>query len=111
MTAPLPGTKLITPSGRPASLNTLKIIQLESNEVDAGFHNTTFPKRLDEPLKNILPIRAGDEGKFAPIAVKLKGEIATTYPSYSRLKRIGKIIPKVYIHFYSILHVNSLVVA
>jgi hypothetical protein len=28
-----------------------------------------------------LPINAGEVGRLAPMAVKLKGEIATTYPS------------------------------
>jgi hypothetical protein len=30
---------------------------------------------------------AGDVGKFAPIAVKLKGEIATTYPSFDIMNK------------------------
>lgn len=42
-TGPSAGTKLTTPGGTPASVITLKIVQLESNAVSDGFHNTAQP--------------------------------------------------------------------
>jgi len=80
MPLPEPGTKLITPSGKPASCKTLNTTQLDRIAVEAGFQRTTLPKGvIYEGL--VLPIIAGEVDKFAPMAVKLKGEIATTYPS------------------------------
>ena len=46
--------------------------QAESACVEAGFQTT------------VLPIRAGDVVRFAPIAVKLNGLIAKTNPSSGR---------------------------
>ena len=69
ISAPFDGTILITPSGRPASLNKSIIIFAEYTWVAAGFQITTFP------------IRAGAAHKFAHIEVKLNGVIAKTNPS------------------------------
>ena len=59
-----PGTKLITPSGRPASRRIWKTNQLERIAVCDGFHTT------------VLPISAGAVGRLPPMAVKLNGVTA-----------------------------------
>src|SRR3970040_278508 len=64
----LPGTKLITPSGSPASRSRHMMCHDESTAAAAGFHTT------------VHPISAGDVGRFPQIAVKLKGVIAYTNP-------------------------------
>ena len=46
--------------------------QAESAAVEAGFHTI------------VLPISAGDDVRFAPIAVKLNGLTAKTKPSSAR---------------------------
>jgi hypothetical protein len=56
--------KLMTPGGRPASSSSLKMNQLLSTAVAAGFHTTA------------LPINAGAVGRLPPMAVKLKGVMA-----------------------------------
>ena len=70
--APLPGRKLTTPGGRPASSSSFSVQYDESAAVEAGFQSTTSP------------ISAGLETRFAPIAVKLNGLIAKTKPSSGR---------------------------
>ena len=67
-----PKTTFITPSGTPASLKTSIIIFAENTWLSLGFQTT------------VLPIIAADAGKFAAIAVKLKGVIAYTNPSKGR---------------------------
>lgn len=42
-TGPSAGTKFTTPGGTPASLQILKIVQLDNNAVSLGFHNTALP--------------------------------------------------------------------
>lgn len=42
-TGPSEGTKFTTPGGTPASFITLNIVQLDSNAVSDGFHNTAHP--------------------------------------------------------------------
>ena len=54
---------------KPASLKTLKRVQLESIAVLAGFP---------------FPMRVGVAERFPPMAVKLKGEMAATKPSRPR---------------------------
>src|ERR1051325_684837 len=70
--APLPGRKLITPGGTPASSSSFNVQYEETAAVDAGFQRITSP------------ISAGLVERLAPIAVKLKGEIAKTKPSSGR---------------------------
>src|SRR5690242_7598719 len=70
--APEPGTKLITPGGRPASRRSSIRYQLESTEVEAGFQTT------------VLPSSAGAVGRLPAIEVKLKGVMAKTKPSSGR---------------------------
>ena len=60
----LPGTKLITPGGSPASSSRRNMYQPESSADAAGFHST------------VLPITAGAVERLPPMAVKLNGEIA-----------------------------------
>ena len=69
---PRPGTKLMTPGGRPAASSSLSTYQFERIEVEAGFQST------------VLPISAGELGRLAPIAVKLNGVTAKTKPSSGR---------------------------
>ena len=69
---PRVGTKLITPSGIPASLKILKKVQFERRDVLEGFQMTTFP------------IRVGVALRFVPMAVKLKGEMEAMNPSSGR---------------------------
>ena len=69
---PWAGTKLTTPGGKPASLNILNIVQLESIAVSDGFHSV------------VLPMRVGVAPRFAPMAVKLNGEIDAMKPSRPR---------------------------
>src|SRR5258708_25794203 len=69
---PEPGTKLITPGGRPASRRSSTRCQLESTEVEAGFQTT------------VLPSSAGAVGRLPAIEVKLKGVTAKTKPSSGR---------------------------
>src|SRR2546423_7368988 len=69
ISAPEPWTRLITPGGSPASSNRRSVYQAESAAVDAGFQTT------------VLPISAGEDVRFAPIAVKLNGLTAKTNPS------------------------------
>ena len=64
MSAALPGTKLITPGGRPASSRTRNTYHALSIALEAGFQTT------------LLPMRAGAPERLPPIAVKLKGETA-----------------------------------
>ena len=59
-----PGTKLITPSGMPASRRIWNTNQLERIAVCDGFHTT------------VLPISAGAVGRLPPMAVKLNGVTA-----------------------------------
>ena len=59
-----PGTKLITPSGSPASRRIWKTNQLERIAVCDGFQRTA------------LPISAGAVGRLPPMAVKLNGVTA-----------------------------------
>src|SRR5262245_20081083 len=73
--APRPGTKLITPGGRPAASNSRIRYQLLRIDDDAGFHST------------VLPISAGAVGRFPAIDVKLKGVTANTKPSSARYSR------------------------
>lgn len=47
--SPSLGTKLITPSGIPASRRILKMIQLERMAASDGFHTVTFPIRAGVP--------------------------------------------------------------
>ena len=68
----VPGTKLITPGGRPASSSSWKKYQPESSADAAGFHRT------------VLPIIAGAVDRLPPIAVKLNGVTAKTKPSSGR---------------------------
>ena len=56
-----PGTRLITPSGRPAACNRRIVRCAETTAVLAGFQTT------------VLPMSAGAEGGSPPIAVKLNG--------------------------------------
>ena len=72
MAAESPGMKLITPGGRPASMNACITIQFEKTAVDAGFQRT------------VLPASAGAIDRLPPMAVKLKGEMASTKPSRAR---------------------------
>jgi hypothetical protein len=51
------------------------IIQAEYTAEDAGFHNT------------VLPSMAGADGRFPPMAVKLKGVTANTKPSQGRYSK------------------------
>ena len=67
-----PGTKLITPGGRPASSKICMMYQAESIAVAPGFQST------------VLPISAGALGRLPPIAVKLNGVTAYTNPSSGR---------------------------
>src|SRR5690606_18593666 len=71
-TGPLVYTKLITPSGNPASFKMSINKAAAYTWVLAGFHTTT------------LPHMAGAEGKLPLIAVKLKGVTANTKPSKAR---------------------------
>ena len=59
-----PKTTLITPSGNPASLKISMITLAENTWLSLGFQTT------------VLPIIAAEAGKFAAIAVKLKGVTA-----------------------------------
>src|SRR3954471_11882508 len=70
--APLPGTKLTTPGGSPASSSSFNIQYDEYAAGEAGFQST------------LLPISAGLDVRLAPIAVKLNGLIAKTKPSSGR---------------------------
>src|SRR3954451_22538766 len=70
--APLPGRKLPTPGGRPASSSSFSVQYEESAAVEAGFQSTTSP------------IRAGLPISVAPIAVKLNGLIAKANPPSGR---------------------------
>ena len=70
--AALPGTKLMTPGGRPASCRICKVCHAERIAVPAGFQMV------------VHPISAGAVGRLAPIAVKLNGEMAYTNPSRPR---------------------------
>src|SRR3954465_5698116 len=70
--APLPGRKLITPGGTPASSSSFIVQEEETAAVEAGFQRITSP------------IRAGLVERLAPMAVKLNGEIAKTNPSSGR---------------------------
>lgn len=67
-----PGTNWITLGGRPASIRMLYTVQFEAIADGDGFQTTTFP------------IRAGAQGRFPPMAVKLKGLTAYTKPSRGR---------------------------
>jgi hypothetical protein len=69
---PCPGMKLITPGGRPASINTCISTQLDRIDVLAGFHSVVFP------------ISATDVFRFDAIAVKLNGVTVKTKPSSDR---------------------------
>ena len=69
---PLPGIKLITPSGRPASLSISIIKYPDNTAVVAGFHTM------------VLPIMAGAVHKLPAMAVKLKGLNANINPSRGR---------------------------
>ena len=69
---PDPFTTLITPGGRPASSRTRMLTALLSADFSEGFQTT------------VLPIRAGVEGRFTPMAVKLNGVSARTKPSSGR---------------------------
>ena len=70
--APAPYTRLITPSGSPASCSSLMMKYAEYAAVDAGFQTTVFP------------ISAGLVGRLPAIDVKLKGVTAKTKPSSGR---------------------------
>ncbi len=70
--APLPVTMLMTPGGSPASSSRRMVKCAENCWVGEGFQTTT------------LPIRAGADGRFAAMAVKLNGVIARTKPSSGR---------------------------
>ena len=59
-----PGTKLMTPSGMPASRRIWNTNQLERIAVCDGFQTT------------VLPISAGAVGRLPPMAVKLNGVTA-----------------------------------
>src|SRR5512133_1699886 len=61
---PLPGTKWITPGGRPAASSTLRMYQALGIAEDAGFQTT------------VLPISAGEVGRLPAIEVKLNGVTA-----------------------------------
>ena len=67
-----PCSTLITPSGKPAFLNTSTIILAENTCEALGFQITT------------LPIRAALAGRLPEIAVKLNGVTAYTNPSNGR---------------------------
>ena len=62
--APLPGTKLMTPGGRPAASSSLRMYHALGIEDDAGFQTT------------VLPISAGAVGRLPAIDVKLNGVTA-----------------------------------
>ena len=70
--APEPGTKLITPSGRPASRSSSMTAQPDSTAVLAGFQMQT------------LPMSAGAVGRLPAMDVKLNGVTANTNPSRLR---------------------------
>src|SRR5262249_5027039 len=59
-----PGTKLITPGGRPAASRSFMRQYAESIALDAGFQIT------------VLPMSAGAVGRLPPIDVKLNGVTA-----------------------------------
>src|SRR6218665_993933 len=59
-----PGTKLMTPGGRPASSSASKNRELDQVDLFDGFHST------------VLPMSAGAQLRLVPIAVKLKGDPA-----------------------------------
>jgi hypothetical protein len=69
---PMPGKKLITPGGSPASSNSNIVCQAASICVSAGFHRT------------VLPMSAGAIGRLPAIAVKLNGVSAKVNPSSGR---------------------------
>ena len=71
----MPGTKLITPSGRPASCSRRITKYDESTAVEAGFQTTT------------LPSMAGADDRLPPMAVKLNGLTAKMKPSSGRYSR------------------------
>ena len=60
----LPGTKLMTPGGRPAASSSCRMYQALGIDEEAGFQTT------------VLPMRAGAVGRFPAIEVKLKGVTA-----------------------------------
>ncbi|MNS49188.1 hypothetical protein D3C72_817880 [compost metagenome] len=72
MVGPPAYTRLITPSGNPASFRISMNTLAEYTWVLAGFHTIT------------LPHIAGAVGRLPPIAVKLNGVIASTKPSSAR---------------------------
>ena len=63
---------LITPSGKPAFLNTSIVTLAAKVCLSEGFQTTTFP------------IKAIQDGKLPAIAVKLNGVIAKVNPSNGR---------------------------
>src|SRR5688572_26840031 len=67
-----PGTKLMTPGGRPAACSSSMITEPDSTAVEAGFHTT------------VLPHSAGAVGRLPAIEVKLNGVTANTKPSSGR---------------------------
>ena len=70
-----PGTKLITPSGTPASRNSSTSAQFDWIAEGDGFHRI------------VLPICAGAAHRLAAIDVKLNGVTANTKPSSGRCSR------------------------
>ena len=64
ISGPVPGSMLITPGGRPASISSCIVSDAASCCVVDGFHTTT------------LPISAGAVGRLPAIAVKLNGVTA-----------------------------------
>jgi hypothetical protein len=64
ISAEFPGTKLITPGGRPASSRICIPIQDDKVAVAAGFHSTEHP------------IIAGAAARFTDMDVKLNGAMA-----------------------------------
>ncbi len=69
---PGPGTKLMTPSGRPASRITCRKCQADSDAVSAALKSTT------------LPMSAGAVARFTAMELKLNGATANTKPSSGR---------------------------
>src|ERR1035437_10832600 len=68
----LPGTKLTTPGGNPASMSSCIVYHAERIAEPAGF-------QMEVP-----PMRAGAVGGVSPVAVKVKGGTAETHPSSPR---------------------------
>ena len=79
---PRPGMKLITPSGKPASLSICMIRYGVYTQDEAGLRST------------VLPMIAGAVARFPAMAVKLNGASANTKPSRrSKRTSLGVHVP------------------